>query len=251
MKASILFFAIATWSIAAFGQYEFEKKPSIHYKRFQKWKMHIGSNDQPTYSISVPRFFSNDDPVTCKITSQEGEDTSIIRVYKGTTLIQTFIEPEYMDSIALGPVPKYVYVEDVNGDGLNDLKILVPNNGCCGAYNFYVRVIYLFQTKNKTFIKTSYDDFMMNYVNQPERDFDGDGNFEIITQTFVNYGPHNYWAFNLYNFNGTALINVNQKSNYPILVQLIDPWNYATTKKMSRATMKKFAKELPDGYDRK
>ena len=91
----------------------------------------------------------------------------------------------------------------------------------------------------------------MNYVNQPERDFDGDGNFEIITQTFVNYGPHNYWAFNLYNFNGTALINVNQKSNYPILVQLIDPWNYATTKKMSRATMKKFAKELPDGYDRK
>ena len=58
----------------------------------------------------------------------------------------------------------------------------------------------------------------MEYKNKLERDFDGDGNYEIIVQSFQSYGYHNYFLFNLYNYKDGQLVNVNNKTNYPIMV---------------------------------
>jgi hypothetical protein len=90
-----------------------------------------------------------------------------------------------------------------------------------------------------------------DYANRPERDFDGDHNFEIITQTFQNYGKHNYMLYNLYNFDGNKLINVNRKANYPIMIQLLDGINYKVTNKVTNTAMKRLTRALPDDYDQK
>ena len=92
---------------------------------------------------------------------------------------------------------------------------------------------------------------MMDYELRPERDINGDGNFEIITQTFKSVENHNYWLFNLYNFNGSGLINVNQVDNYPIMVQLLYRDNFAITDKISPEKIKDFSLKLPEGYNAK
>lgn len=54
-----------------------------------------------------------------------------------------------------------------------------------------------------------------------ERDFNADNNFEIITMTLDQYENHNYWTFNIYNFENGTLINQNQKYGYPIMIQFL------------------------------
>jgi hypothetical protein len=244
-------FLIATFlTCSAFGQYPFEKSPKIKYKRFQNWKIKERTDEKADYSIVIPSFFAKKGSLQFQMHSLVDKDSSIITVYKNGKLLQTFIDPYFIGGV-VGPAPQAAFVEDINGDGLKDLKVIVPGNACCGAYNYYLRVIYLFQRKEGTFTKISFTDLMMDYINRPERDIDGDGNLEIITQTFQNYGDHNYWVFNLYNFNGSGLVNVNQKANYPIMVQLLYRNNYKVTDKISRAKMKQFERRLPDDYGKK
>lgn len=250
MRPLLIFYVSTFLTLSVFGQYPFEKKPAIKYKKYENWKVNKNSEAGADYSIIIPNFYSNNHVLKFQITSQAGKDTSVFKIYDGSKLIQTFVEPGYIGG-TLGPTPQSVFLEDVNGDGLKDFKILIPNSGCCGGYNYYLKVIYLFQKKNGTFTKISFSDLMMFYVNRPERDIDGDRNFEIITQTFQTVGEHHYWLFNLYDFNGNELVNVNQKNNYPIMVQLLYRNNYKITDKISRNEMKRFDRKLPDDYDKK
>jgi len=241
--------SILSWSLTGFAQYPFECKPAINLKKFDKWQILKHSDEKLDYTIVIPDFFPNHDPIKVKIIGGSGRDSCDVHIYKKNTLIKSFIEPIQISSF--GPRPQSAFLEDVNGDGLKDLKILIPNNGCCGAYNFYAQVMYFFQNKNSTLTEISFQDLLWNYENRPERDFDGDGNFEIITQTFQNYGAHNYLLYNLYNFNGKTLANVNKKANYPIMIQLLWEENYKITNKISRAKMKTFTRKQPDDYSQK
>lgn len=186
--------------------------------------------------------------------NNEGEK-SHITLYKNNKQLIKYTEPYSIGSGLecnyIAPEPQTAYVADYNGDSLNDIKIIIPGNGCCGAYNFYLRVIYLFQKKDGTFIKISFTDLMMLYKPRIERDIDSDGNFEIITQTFQHYGKHNYWLFNIYNFDGEKLVNVNSKHNYPIAIQLLYKDNYQPTKRISSEKLKKLESKLPDDYNKK
>ena len=128
-----------------------------------------------------------------------------------------------------------------------DIKLFVPNYGC-GGYNFYVRVIYLLQKPDGNFNKISFTDLFMDFKNRLERDFDGDGFYEVITQTFQNYQNHNYWLFDLYDFKNDSLVNVNYKDNYPIMIQLLNRENYEVTSKISREKMKDFTRKLPSDF---
>jgi hypothetical protein len=92
---------------------------------------------------------------------------------------------------------------------------------------------------------------MMDENRRPERDLDGDHNFEIITMKLTYYGDHSYWLFNLFDFDSDRLINVNNKDNYPIMTQFLFRENFEITNKISREKMKEFALTLPDNYDRK
>ena len=240
----LIFLSMVTFETTnAIGQYSFESMKHLKVKEYNRWKFNIQNERLSDYLIKVPNFFKNGVFLKFEIVSPDMEDRSVIKVFKKNKLIQTFKENYRIGTLRR---PQAVFEEDVNGDGLNDLKIIIPNYGC-GGYNYYLQVIYLFQNKNGTFTKASFLDLMVEFENRIERDFDNDGNFEIVTQTFQSYGAHNYWLFNLYNFNGEGLVNVNQKANYPIMVPLD---RFKITKKISRSKMKRFKKQLPDDYSR-
>lgn len=236
---------------SSFAQYPFESMPRIHYMRYSHWKILDTTDKRSAFLINVPKFFSHKTDLKVLVASYPGgADSSVITLFKGNEQFLSFVDPYFIGSI-LGPTPQAVFIEDVNGDGLKDIKILIDGNACCGAYNYYQRVVYLFQKPNGGFTKIAFTDLSMEYKNRLERDFDGDGNYEIIVQSFQSYGDHNYFLFNLYNYKNGQVVNVNNKANYPIMVQLLWRENYAITNKISRKQMKQFSKKLPDDYDKK
>lgn len=239
-----------TSSSFLYAQYPFETHPRIPYMHYKNWKLIDTTERRSAYMIDVPRFFQKQTTLHILVATYPGADSSVITLFKGNDQFQSFIDPYFIGAL-FGPAPQDVYIEDINGDGRKDVKIFVRGYGCCGAYNFYARVIYLFQNSNGTFTKTAFTDLAMEYKNKPERDFDGDGNYEIIVQSFQHFGQHNYFLFNLYNYQNGQLVNVNHKVNYPIMVQLLWRENYAVTRQISRKKMKGFEKKLPDDYDKK
>lgn len=239
-----LFSLCLTMTLTAFGQYPFEKFPAIKYKEYDKWKQNdnLKSQNKVENSLTVPKFFEGKDSLTIKITSLTTSwDSSFITVYRSNKQLKAFFEP-----LGFEPVEP-VRLADFNGDHLTDIKLILPYMGN-GTAALNVRVVYLLQHKDGSFTKVSYFDKMDR--NRPERDFNGDGNYEIITMTLMGYQNHSYWLFNLFNFKNNDLVNVNDKYSYPILIQFLYRDNYKITNKMSRQKMKEFAHKKPEEYDR-
>jgi len=244
--------AIVTLTILTFttkGQFPFEKYPAISYKNFNDWKVYDKSEKESKfhYTMTIPSFYNDHDTITIQLTSFTNNwDSSYVRIFKNKKQIQKFFEP-------MGFSPSNIYepvrVADINGDGLSDIKIIIPYNGN-GLASMSVRVIYLFQKKQGGFTKISFND-MMDEDRRPERDLDGDHNFEIITMKLTYYGDHSYWLFNLFDFDSDSLVNVNNKDNYPIMTQFLFRENFEITNKISREKMKEFTLTLPEKYDKK
>lgn len=244
IKLLLLFCLI---SFAAKAQYPFDSLPSIKYKTYGTWKI-IDDNKKEKirhWKKTIPRFFNNKDNLTIQLTSFETKETSIIRIYRNKKQINKFFEP-FPIGKDFGMLEDTLYVGDVNGDSLLDLKILCWYGGC-GIASENFRVIYLFQKKDTTFTKISFID-KSAYLGS-ERDFENDGNFEIITKTLNYYKNHNYWTFNIYNYLDGKLVCVNNKYDYPIMIQYLNKENYKITKKISRKKMKDFEMEKPEGID--
>ena len=241
MKKEYLILIILLFStLIVRAQYSFEKYPAIKFKEYKRWKTEDSIETKKFISRinSVSKFYNKSSSLTLKLTVFDSLEYTELKIYRNNKEIQKFIEKR-MSTIS---EPSSVYVEDINGDGLKDLKFLIPNYGC-GNYNYYCDVFYLFQNKNGTFLKISYSDIFIEYINRLERDFNNDGKYEIITQTFENYKKHNYWSFNIYNLINGKFINVNYLINYPIMVPLD---SYKITKKISREKMKKFQRKSPN-----
>lgn len=235
----------------ALAQYPFEIKPPIHYKEYSKWKAIEHSETKTDYNITIPDCFTGRQALGIKIAPDNDRDSCIFRLYKNGKPLGRFIAPFAISPRMEGNNPKAVFVEDVNGDGLKDLKIVLPFYGGCGGFNFYAEIVYLFQQPNGRFNAFCFSDWMddESFPNRPERDFDGDHNFEIVTKTFQNYGKHNYELYNIYNFQDGKLVNVNTKADYPLLIQLLWKGNYKTTNKVSKPQVRKLAKPLPDDFN--
>jgi hypothetical protein len=230
------------------GQAPFEKYPAISYKEYKDWKVYDKSVKEKKvhYTLTIPDFFENKDSNTIQLTSfVDNWDSSYVRIYRNKKLIQKFFEPM---GFSQANMFEPIRIADINGDSLTDLKILIPYMGN-GTASLNVRVIYLFQKSNGDFTKISFDDKMNG--NRPERDFDGDKNYEIITMTLTGYENHSYWLYNLYDFNSNGLINVNTKDDYPIMIQFLYRENYQITDKITRQKMKDFTLTLPEKYDKK
>ena len=250
MRTTIILLLLILTTDMTYSQYPFEQYPSPTYKEYNDWKFYDWSDTKQTlnHTLTIDQFFDNKDVLTVQLTTlfpSEGDLSSVIRIFRNQTEIQKMTESMFFSNLNTGHVP--IRVADINGDGLQDLKIVTSylGNGIAGLN---VNVIYLFQTKEGRFIKISFSDKMIS--NRPERDVDGDGNYEIITMNLTGYERHNYWNFNLFEFDGKNLINANKKEDYPILIQYLYRKNYKITDKISRAKMKEFALELPDGYDK-
>ena len=251
MKTKLFAILFTLIGLISKGQYPFEKYPAIKYKEFKDWVVYdrLGEENKIHHTLSIPKFFENGDSITIQLTSFgdyfHSKDSSIIRIFRNHKQIQKIIENMSFDLINFY---EPLRMADINGDGLNDFKMIASYMGN-GIAALNMRVIYLFQNPDHTFTKISFTDMMSE--NRPERDFDGDGNYEIITMTLKDHGNHNYWLFNLYNFTDGELTNVNGKDDYPIMIQFLNHENYTITDKIPRAEMKDFALPLPEDYDRK
>lgn len=232
----------------SYGQYPFEKYPAPVYQEYEDWEFYDWTETKHTvnHTLTIDQVFDNQDLLTIQLTSftSSGDNTSIIRLFRNKTQIQKMTEHMFFSTLNIGHEP--IHVTDINGDGLKDFKIIVPYMGN-GVAALNVKVIYFFQTKDQKFIKVSYSDKMSE--NRLERDFDGDGNFEIVTMNLNGYENHNYWTFNIFEYKGGELINANYKDNYPIMVQFLYRKNHKITDKINREEMKKFALQFPDDFD--
>ena len=248
MRQLLALLTITILTLTVKGQYLFEKYPAPTYKEYNDWKIYDKREKENKVhcALTIPKFFDSRDNLTIQLTSftDHWEENSIIRIFNNQIQIQKILENMAFSPTAIDTVR----VADINGDGLSDIKIVFSYMGC-GLAGLNVRVIYLFQKPDNTFIKISFDDKMS--PNRMERDMNADGNFEIITMNLAGYQEHNYWVFNAFNFINEQLINVNSTYDYPIMVQYLFRDNYEITKKISSNKMKEFALEIPEGYDKK
>lgn len=248
MKTLLTIFVLTFLTWTAKGQFPFEKYPAIKYKSYNDWKTYDKTEKEKKVhsTLTIPKFYDNGDTLTIQLTSFTDHwwDNSIIRVFRNKTETQKIFENMAFNPVGLDTLR----VVDINGDGLQDIKIISAYMGN-GTAALNVKVIYLFQQPDQNFTKISFADKMSN--NRPERDFDGDGNYEIITMNLVGHENHSYWVFNIFNYNNGGLVNSNIKDNYPIMIQFLYRDNYEITNKISREKMKTFALTLPDDYDKK
>ncbi len=243
MRFILLLFSQLLLQGSVRAQFPFEKFPSIPFREYKKWKSYSELNPQQlNFTNSIPAFFPNKNGLILEVEEIDSLTFSTLRIYRNNLLIQKL---RIEDSFYVLSTPMTVFVEDLNNDGLSDIKFTIPNHGS-GAFNYYARVIFLIQQKDGTFKKLIFTDcFSEEFGNRPERDLDGDGTFEIITETFQNVGNHNYWMFNIYNYEDGSFVNVNDKANYPILVPLE---TYNESERMPKSTMKKYSRKLPDDF---
>ena len=219
----------------SFSQYPFEKFKAPKYNSLE-FKM-TEKEDNLNYSKIVTSFFTDKSNLEVNINGNTQNYGKTFITVKTKTENKQFFE-----EIPTHGIDGF-YVADFNGDEKKDFKIVCFYMGS-GLAALNVRVIYFFQKENKKFTKISFDDKMEG--NRLERDLDGDGNFEIITMQLQGHKNHNYWLFNIYNFENNNLICVNEKFNYPIMVQFLFRENYKITSKLSRKEMKKYALIKPD-----
>lgn len=240
---------LLTLTLNSFGQYPFEKYPAIKYKTYKDWKVYnTNEKEQKTeFILTIPKFYDKKDSLTLVLTSFTDKwDSSYITVFKNGRQLQRFFEPMFFYDTNLS---EPIMLADINDDKLQDIKLIIPYMGN-GTASLNTRVIYLFQQKSKGFTKISFMD-KMNGENRPERDFNGDGNYEIITMTLKSYENHSYWLFNLFNFKNDDIVSTNNKYNYPILIQFLYRDNFKITNKISRQKMKDFEQTKPQEYDRR
>jgi hypothetical protein len=228
------------------GQYPFEKYPAISYKDFADWKMNNKSSKKKnvSHTITIQNFDDNNDSITIQLTSLvDNWESSYISIFRNKKQIQKLLEPEgfFLEGYFFDPIR----TADINGDGLTDIKILIRMGGL-STLNY--RVIYLFQKPNGKFTKISFEDLFFD--NRPERDFDGDNNYEIIIMTlFIDEKSHWYSVYSLFELNENDFINVNSKHDYPIVIDFDSFENCKITDEMSRQV--RFSPPKPDKYDKK
>lgn len=233
------------FSITLRGQYSFEKFPPIKSEEYNNWKT-IENKKKIVNTLTIPNFFRKGENLTIKLTSYSEHwfENSLVEIFYKNIQTNKFSENINFNPTGLSSIK----VIDINSDGLKDIKIIENFMGN-GTASLNIKIIYLIQKSNHKFEKISFND--KEGENTLERDFDGDGNYEIITKTLETYQNHSYWVFNLYNYKNSGLINVNKKSNYPIMVQFLDRDNYLITDKIGREKMKKFTLDFPEEYNNK
>lgn len=217
-------------SVQCKAQYPFEKFPSIKYKK-----------------LFLNKGFAESDTAFIATTSYKKYQINLRQAHNSSTLYITILytaKPIFRYSIPdlnFSRLQNNVYAADIDGNGKVDFKMLFFSDGS-GLGGSLETKLYFFNKGNLKFDAISYVDFF----NFPERDINGDGNYEIIGDALNYYEGHAYWTFNLYNYSDGQLVNVNKPFNYPIMVQYLYRENYKITNKISRKKMKRFSLKNPD-----
>lgn len=219
-----------------FAQYPFEKYPAIKYI-----KIPIVDYGKPNSGYNGIAKYKNYKIVIAEKKEFDGADLTL---YFKNKIVKKIIAPFVASEIVLGI--DTVYIGDIDGNGLPDFKLVAYNNGS-GLAGSVMHKVYLFNTGNNKFKPVTFNTFF----DEPERDFNRDGKFELITRNYLSYNNHGYWVFDLFNYKDGKLANVSRKYNYPILIDFLDKETYSISKRIKRADMKKFSAKSPDYYDYK
>jgi hypothetical protein len=221
------------------AQYPFERYPAVQYQSAGGW--------QPGEPAAAPP------RVTATAAVRAGSQSYRLRVFNkripsdtfyvaltAAGVTKQFLEPWYLLPESL---TQPVRVADINGDGLHDLKLVVNAVGG-GAVRGLVRLVYLFGQPAGGFDKVSF----LSFHDGPERDFDGDGNHEMIVRELVSYRGHSYWSFNVFQYTGGRLVNVSPRYGYPVLVQFLNKPNYQATTQITPREARQFLLKQPREY---
>jgi hypothetical protein len=252
LLSTIFIFLSVSYSKA---QYPFEKYPAIKYEKlkFHSWFNKDSSNIY--FKAELSGIANNKEKLNLLIAGPNDGDYLNIYIRNGKKIIQKFREKSTLhvdyNKIDFGSMA------DFNNDSLTDIKLTFLNWGGCGLAANILKRIYLFQNKNKSFTKISFSDIVdrekfldMPIKWLPERDINNDGNYKIMTCRLEFYKEHSYLTFDLYEFNNGNLICLDDKYNYPIMVQYLYRENYEVTKKISPEKMKTFKRLKPEGYSK-
>lgn len=222
LNQTILFVAMLAISIAASAQYPFDSLPKPQWKLHNNWKKVEPKNDNKLHeTITVPKFFNDSISLTLQFTLDESDTTkeavNVLRIYKGSKVIQSFrneVASYYPGFASTFPIR----VGDITGDGKKDIKIVYDYHG--NGLGLGHRPIYLLQQDDGTFIKYSFQNSFVKRLDL-ERDFDGDGKFEIISVRLIYYNTHSYWQFDVMKADKGRLTLENEKYGYPLFVQFL------------------------------
>jgi hypothetical protein len=228
------------------AQFPFEQFPTAPLQFAGAWTRYDKGDGKYHWTLTFPEFYKDSASMTVQITTFPKSDTSLFRIFRGKKQIQMMKEPYPVGSV-LGILQDSTNYGDINGDSLPDIKIRAWCGGN-GIASYYFRIIYLMQRSDGTFSKASFTNLEI-VVDHPERDLNGDGNYEIVTTSLDNHREHNYWTFNLYRFDNGRLRCVNDEFGYPVMVQYLYRKNYEITNKISHETMKNFSRKLPEDFN--
>lgn len=172
--------------------------------------------DAEYYELTIPNFFRGKDAVTVQLyhygTESNYPNSTISLIDAEGNLLTTIFEPTQFHKTALRHTT--LSVADIDGNGLKDIKIEFSYMGN-GLMAYAIRTIYIFQEKNITFNKISFDSFVCKgYVS--EIDIDRDGKHEIVAKT-LEYADENnrFWVENLYKYTPEGLICISEANGYP------------------------------------
>jgi hypothetical protein len=230
---------LALLPFRAEAQYPFERYPALRYQSSGPWQVTKPGGPPPR--------------VTATAAVRAGTQAYHLRVFNGRIPSDTFyvaltaagttrqfLEPWYLLPESL---TQPVRVADINGDGHPDLKLVVNAQGA-GAVRGLVRLVYLFGQPGGGFAKVSF----LSFHDGPERDFDGDGNYEMVVRELVSYRGHSYWSFNVFQYAGGQLLNVSPRYGYPVLVQFLNKPNHQVAANISRESAQQFLFKQPREY---
>ena len=195
-------------------------------------------------SVSLKRYGEN---ASCHFNGyevlfrDEGENRGSIVVMSRNKRVQKFHELGF----DLLDLPDSLLLADINGDGKNDLKIIMRFRGASPLARCASRKIYLLSDRDKAFTKVSFFDCS----SEPERDFNGDRKYEIISRELQNYRGHSYWKYQVYTMLNGRLHNVSLKYHYPLLERfMLKPKRYSPIL-LNKYERNKLLSLLPPEYD--
>lgn len=213
------------------GQYPYERYPALSYQTLP-WTIQKAGEAAFTGVIQFQDY-------RLEFYTQRLADSSNVLVFRQGHKIGAYREPDMLPQMFRQPVQ----VADIDRNGLQDLKVTLASLGASPLAAAASRKIYFFN-EGKGFKKISFSDLSQG----PERDFNGDGNYEIITKELVSYQHHSYWKFDIYGYQAGTFLNKSRAFRYPIFIRFLNRPNFKVTQDIPPAKARFFISASPPEF---
>lgn len=250
MRRIIFLLLTAIMSISGY-QVNAQKKNSakLNFKTYTNWEIKYDeyNSNAEYYEFTIPDFFEKNNSATVQLyhygTEGNISNSTISLINKDGDFLATIFEPTQFHEMAVQFAT--LSVADIDGNGLKDIKIEFPYMGN-GLMACAVRTIYIFQEKQQTFNKISFNSFVCQ-DQVSEIDVDNDGKYEIVARTLEYIDEDNrFWVENIYKYTPEGLICVSEENGYPKAMNVYE--DKPTDAKIVASYKKEWIFKLPNEY---